>query len=649
MPVNRSDFPYPLRTVDGGVDVEADTLTVTGTATFLGPVAIGGPVAFTDIVADTVTADSITSPLANLTIVNAQDVNANTVFSNNIRLLNGNALQAVQTDVNKDLITISNTGIGDNVLATSPSLITPNIGAASATSLATGSLTSTTPIAASSGGTGQSLLSAVTVGKATNIKAGVLGDIPVQTAADTTTFIGVGLNGTILTSNGIFPVYQDPAIVSLTTGVSGVLPVVNGGTGQTSLASVTVGKSTNVAGGVNGQVVVQTGVGTSGFVGPGSSGQILTSNGTTSTFQNPAVVSLTTGVSGTLPVVNGGTGQTSLASVTVGNATSAVTSTNIAGGVNGQVHIQTGVGTTGFVGPGSSGQILTSNGTTSTFQNPAVVSLTTGVSGVLPVANGGTGQTSLASVTVGNATSAVTSTNIAGGANGRIVAQTGVGTTGFITPGAIGTVLRSTGTTATFSLPTPPTFSTFTTGGAANYTSPANCILIYVVCTGAGGGGGGSTGVNGEHGGGGGGGGSAFQYFAPGTYAMTYGAKGIGGAAGANGTDGGDSTFDGLTGPGGKGGDGGSSATKMYGGKGGGTGLSTTISGSCGQPPGTQNGGIGGRCFANRGGEAGFYKSAGATPGNGQPGGGGGGAAKTGGPQSGGDGGNGLIQITEFY
>lgn len=50
--------------------------------------------------------------------------------------------------------------------------------------------------------------------------------------------------------------------------------------------------------------------------------------------------------------------------------------------------------------PGTSGNILTSNGTKWTSSAPATVPLTTGVSGVLPIANGGTNNGSLA-VTAG--------------------------------------------------------------------------------------------------------------------------------------------------------------------------------------------------------------------------------------------------------
>ena len=270
----RTDSPYPLRTVDGSVDVECDDLVVNGTATFLGPANFDVSPGFVDITAGVITATtSIEAPLANITILNGD-----TAAFNNYTLLIGNALQAVQTDASKNLITIANTGIGDNVLATSPALVTPNIGAATATSLATGSLTSTTPIAESSGGTGESLLSAVTVGKATNVDGGTNGAVVVQTGVGTTGFVS-GTAGQVLTSDGTTSAFQTVAAVSLTTGVAGILPVANGGTNSSSLATVTVGKATNVDGGVAGNVPYQSGVGTTAFVTAGAAGTVLTSQG----------------------------------------------------------------------------------------------------------------------------------------------------------------------------------------------------------------------------------------------------------------------------------------------------------------------------------------------------------------------------------
>jgi hypothetical protein len=113
-----------------------------------------------------------------------------------------------------------------------------------------------------------------------------------------------------------------------------------------------VGNNTPTAGGVvygDGTNYVSTSAGTAG--------QVLLSNGPSApSFGAVPTVNLATGVTGTLPVANGGTGATSLTAnnVLLGNGTSAV-----------QV-----------VAPGTAGNVLTSNGTTWQSTAPVVPSTT---------------------------------------------------------------------------------------------------------------------------------------------------------------------------------------------------------------------------------------------------------------------------------
>jgi hypothetical protein len=154
------------------------------------------------------------------------------------------------------------------------------------------------------------------------------------------------------------------------TNVSGLVAIANGGTGQTTQQAA-----------INALAGTQT------------ANRVLRSDGTNTTLSQ---VALTTDVTGTLPIANGGTGTTS------------TTFANLTTNVTGTLPIANG-----------------GTGTTST----TFVNLASNVTGTLPVANGGTGATTLTAnnVLLGNGTSAL-----------QVVA-----------PGTSGNVLTSNGTTWT--------------------------------------------------------------------------------------------------------------------------------------------------------------------------------------------------------
>jgi hypothetical protein len=142
-------------------------------------------------------------------------------------------------------------------------------------------------------------------------------------------FTAAGTSGQVLTSAGASaPTWSAIPATNLATGVTGTLPIANGGTGQTTA---------NAA--LNALLPAQA----------AQSGKYLKTDGTDASWDQLNIS--TADITGTLPVGNGGTGAATLTAnnVLLGNGTSA---------------LQT-------VAPGSSGNVLTSNGTTWESTTPA--------------------------------------------------------------------------------------------------------------------------------------------------------------------------------------------------------------------------------------------------------------------------------------
>lgn len=273
--------------------------------------------------------------------------------------------------------------------------------------------------------------------------------------------LGTPSSGTLTNATGL----------PLTTGVTGTLPVANGGTGvTTSTGSGNVVLSTS-------PTLVTPALGTP------SSGNLA--NCTFPTL-NQNTTGTAAGLSATLAVTSGGTGATTLTGVLKGNGTSAFTAAT----AGTDYLAPAAIGTTIQAWDGDLDAIAALAGTSGLLKKTAAntwsldttsylsgsVSLTTGVTGVLPVANGGTNASSAGITAFNNITgytasgaTGTTSTNIVFSTSPTITTPT---ITGYIetAPTAVnsgtsatlnistGTVLRYTMTgNCTFTMPTSPT------------------------------------------------------------------------------------------------------------------------------------------------------------------------------------------------
>ena len=414
-------------------NIASPTFTGTASGTFSGPLTgnvtgnvSGSAVSFTGSLAGDVTGAQGATVIApdSVTFAKMQDMSGYAILgkptsgSGNVAEITCSSfmLEASTGLLRQSSATSARSTLGLVDAATGNALLSGGVGVAPAygkVGLAT-HVSGTLP--ATSGGTGQTSYA--------------IGDIPYASSSTALSKLSDVATGNALLSGGIgvAPAYGK---VGLTTHVSGTLPVTSGGTGQTSYTigdipfantSTTLSKLLDVA---TGNVLLSGGVGAAptygkvgltthvsgilpianGGAGDAISGNVLLSSGVSlpSTYGK---VGLTTHVSGILPAVNGGTGQTSYTIGDIPYASGATALSKLADVSTGSVLLSGGVGVAPAYGK---------------------VGLATHVSGILSAANGGTGQSSYAIGDIPYASGATTLSKLADVDTGNVLLSGGVG------------------------------------------------------------------------------------------------------------------------------------------------------------------------------------------------------------------------------
>ena len=243
------------------------------------------------------------------------------------------------------------------------------------------------------------------------IASGGSGQTTAQAAMNA--FAGAVTSGSYLRGNGTNVVMNTIQVADVPTlnqnttgtaaGLSATLAIASGGTGQTT-ASAAFNALSPVT--TTGDLILGTGVNTASRLAIGSNGYLLTSDGTTASWAaapaggvTSVAQTFTGGIvsvagspittSGTLALTVAGTsgGIPYFSSGTTWATSAALTQYGVVyGGGAGAAPVSTAAGTAGYA-------LIANSAAAPTFQQ---VSLTSGVTGTLPIANGGTNSTATA-------------------------------------------------------------------------------------------------------------------------------------------------------------------------------------------------------------------------------------------------------------
>jgi hypothetical protein len=214
--------------------------------------------------------------------------------------------------------------------------------------------------------------------------------------ANPTVSLATGVTGTLPIANGGTGT-TSTTFANLTTNVTGTLPVANGGTGITSLgAGVATWLGTPSSANLAAAVTDETGSGALVFATSPTLVTPALGTPSSATLTNATGLPIDAGTTGTLPIARGGTGTATPALVQGANVTITGTWPNqtIAAAAPGTGTV-TSVGGTGTVNGITLTGTVTSSGDLTLGGTLSGVSLTTQVTGTLPFGNGGTGLATL--------------------------------------------------------------------------------------------------------------------------------------------------------------------------------------------------------------------------------------------------------------